>query len=181
MAPRKSASKTRARNEPVSGWPADETERLSGCLGRLLRHVRRDDFAITGGVAIQCGLAALGCSSWRTSIADLDRRRCDTSRNPMFPLAPKDQIFDLLGWPREAWAAARSDAQIEFGRDAVLRVHLNFHTLPTRSSASVPRIQGRFQKLPSDKRNRASPFSLKLRIRPVSPSGVGANRPTEVL
>ena len=57
---------------PVVGWPAHEMKRLSGCDGRLLRHVRRDDIAITGGVAIQFGLAALGCSGWRSSIADLD-------------------------------------------------------------------------------------------------------------
>jgi hypothetical protein len=218
-------------------------ERLSGCVDRVIRHVRRDDIAITGGIAIQFGLAALGCSGCRTSIADLDLvavrldavassvseqflishyhvpepgfpkfmvqlvdpisrirvdifpdlvgsignawsftigeqpvnvlglrsildhkcltiskasptrpvdpkhdhdaralaaimgrevptapagsfvkdvyggeadracRRCETSRNPRFPLAPKDQIFDLLGWPRAAQAAAGSDAQ----------------------------------------------------------------------
>jgi hypothetical protein len=57
---------------PVVSWPAHEMKRLSGCVGRLLRHVRRDDIAITGGVAIQFGLAALGCSGWRSSIADLD-------------------------------------------------------------------------------------------------------------
>jgi hypothetical protein len=34
--------------------------------------VCRDDIAITGGVAIQFGLAAQGYSGWRTSIADLD-------------------------------------------------------------------------------------------------------------
>jgi len=53
-------------------FPQSEIERLSGCLRRLVPHVRRDEIAITGGVAIQIGLAAAGHSGWRKSIADLD-------------------------------------------------------------------------------------------------------------
>jgi hypothetical protein len=49
-----------------------EVERLSGCLGRLLRYVQRDDVAITGGIAIQLGMAALGLQGPRRAIADLD-------------------------------------------------------------------------------------------------------------
>lgn len=56
----------------IVGWSDHEMKRLSGCVGRLMRHVCRDDVAITGGVAIQFGLAALGYSGSRTSIADLD-------------------------------------------------------------------------------------------------------------
>jgi hypothetical protein len=41
--------------------------------------------------------------------ADLACRRCKLSRNPMFQLAPKDQIFDLLGWPRAVQRAAGAD------------------------------------------------------------------------
>jgi hypothetical protein len=29
---------------------------------------------------------------------DVACRRCELSQNPGFPLAPKDQIIDLLGW-----------------------------------------------------------------------------------
>lgn len=57
---------------PVVNWSEHEMRRLSGCIGRLIRHVCRDDIAITGGVAIEFGLAALGYSGWRTLIADLD-------------------------------------------------------------------------------------------------------------
>jgi hypothetical protein len=49
-----------------------EIDRLCGCLSRLLPHLRRDQVAITGGVAIQLGLAAAGRSGSRESIADID-------------------------------------------------------------------------------------------------------------
>ena len=49
-----------------------ELTRLSGCLARLMPHVHRDEIALTGGVAIQLGLAALGRTGSRTAIADLD-------------------------------------------------------------------------------------------------------------
>ena len=54
------------------GFSAPETQRLSVCLSRLCRHISRDDVALTGGVAIQLGLAAGGYSGARTPIADLD-------------------------------------------------------------------------------------------------------------
>ena len=60
----------RAGMAPVF-WPT-ELERLSGCLGRLLPHVQQDAVAITGGVAIQLGMAALGVQGPRQAIADLD-------------------------------------------------------------------------------------------------------------
>lgn len=150
----------------IVGFRAHEMERLSGCLARLMPHVKRDEIAITGGVAIQLGLAAIGHRGSRTTIVDLDliskrldsvletvsssflvshyhvlgsavdpkhdldaralgaifRRevpavpadllvedvyggnvdlvcqRCGLSRTRSFPLAPKDQIFDLLGY-----------------------------------------------------------------------------------
>jgi hypothetical protein len=49
-----------------------EIERLSACLVRLLPNLRREDVAITGGVAIQAGLAELGRAGTREAIADLD-------------------------------------------------------------------------------------------------------------
>jgi hypothetical protein len=54
-------------------FSAADTERLSGCLGRLLPHVRRNGVAITGGVAMQLGIARLGGQQGlRTEVADLD-------------------------------------------------------------------------------------------------------------
>src|SRR5262245_54799390 len=49
-----------------------ELERLAGCLGRLLPHVKRDGVAITGGVAMQFALTGLGRQALRNGIADLD-------------------------------------------------------------------------------------------------------------
>ena len=46
--------------------------RLSACLHRLMPHVRQNEVAITGGVAIQIGMAEAGGSERRTTIADLD-------------------------------------------------------------------------------------------------------------
>ncbi len=54
------------------GFPDSELERLFGCLGKLMPHVRRDDFAVTGGVAIEFGLAEIGRPGYRTTVADLD-------------------------------------------------------------------------------------------------------------
>src|SRR5262245_30984680 len=51
---------------------ADELERLSACLCRLMPHVRRNELAITGGLAIELRLAAAGQPGRRTEIADLD-------------------------------------------------------------------------------------------------------------
>ena len=53
-------------------FPASELERLSRCLERLMPHVRQSELAITGGVAIQFGLAEAGYAGRRTAIADLD-------------------------------------------------------------------------------------------------------------
>jgi hypothetical protein len=58
-----------AKNQHV---PIFRSARLAVCLGKLLPHVRASDVAITGGVAIEHGLAARGCAGVRTAIADLD-------------------------------------------------------------------------------------------------------------
>ena len=47
-------------------------DRLTGCLDRLVPHVRLDSVAMTGGVAMQLGMARLGRQSVRSEIADLD-------------------------------------------------------------------------------------------------------------
>jgi hypothetical protein len=49
-----------------------EIDRLSGCLARLIPHVRLESIAITGGVGMQLGLAGLGRPAPRDEIADLD-------------------------------------------------------------------------------------------------------------
>ena len=49
-----------------------EMDRLSTCLARLLPNLRRDAVAMTGGVAIQIGMAQLGREGKRNTIADLD-------------------------------------------------------------------------------------------------------------
>jgi hypothetical protein len=55
-----------------SGFCESELARLSICLRKLIAHVHQDDVAITGGVAIQLGLAKAGRVGGRTTIADLD-------------------------------------------------------------------------------------------------------------
>jgi len=55
-----------------TGFPESELERLAGCVDRLLSHVRQADIAVTGGVAIELGLAEIGHTGCRTRIADLD-------------------------------------------------------------------------------------------------------------
>ena len=57
---------------PVAWFPCGEMGRLSACLGRLLPHLGENDVAITGGVAIQIGMAELGHVGSREAIADLD-------------------------------------------------------------------------------------------------------------
>ena len=56
----------------AAGFSDSEMDRLSVCLARLTPHLRRDDVAITGGVAIQLGMAELGHGGSRGVIADLD-------------------------------------------------------------------------------------------------------------
>jgi hypothetical protein len=51
---------------------ASQTARLSACLARLTPHLRLNRVALTGGVAIDAGLSALGLSGTRHRIADLD-------------------------------------------------------------------------------------------------------------
>ena len=51
---------------------ATELDRLSGCLSRLIPHVDLDSVALTGGVAMQMGMALLGRQAPRSDIADLD-------------------------------------------------------------------------------------------------------------
>ena len=55
-----------------SGFCESELERLSVCLHKLIAHVHQGEVAITGGVAIQLGLAETGRVGGRTTIADLD-------------------------------------------------------------------------------------------------------------
>lgn len=47
-------------------------ERLATCLERLMPHLLQNDVAITGGVAIQFGMAETGCTGSRRTLADLD-------------------------------------------------------------------------------------------------------------
>ena len=49
-----------------------DAARLAGCLARLLPHMRLDRVALTGGMAMELGLAGLGHSAQRHTIADLD-------------------------------------------------------------------------------------------------------------
>jgi hypothetical protein len=56
----------------VVGFSDAEVRRLSACLARLLPHLRHEHVAMTGGVAIQLGLADLGRAGSRRAIADLD-------------------------------------------------------------------------------------------------------------
>ena len=56
----------------ISGFSAKEMARLTDCLGRLLPHVARADIAITGGVAMQAGMAGRGRPCVRSEITDLD-------------------------------------------------------------------------------------------------------------
>jgi hypothetical protein len=51
---------------------SSEISRLSGCLGRLIPHLRLGDVAVTGGVAIQLRMAELGLEGSRKTIDDLD-------------------------------------------------------------------------------------------------------------
>ena len=55
-----------------TSFPASELERLSRCLASFMPHVRESELAVTGGVAIQFGLAERGHAGRRTAIADLD-------------------------------------------------------------------------------------------------------------
>ena len=60
-------------SEPLHvAFPPAEIERLLACLARLLPNLRENDVAITGGVAIQIGMAELGYEGSREAIADLD-------------------------------------------------------------------------------------------------------------
>jgi hypothetical protein len=56
----------------IAGFSAQEMTRLTDCLGRLLPHVGRPDIAITGGVAMQVGMAGQGRPGTRSDITDLD-------------------------------------------------------------------------------------------------------------
>jgi hypothetical protein len=49
-----------------------ESARLSRCLDRLAPHLRLDSIAVTGGVGIQLGLAALERAGQRDRMVDLD-------------------------------------------------------------------------------------------------------------
>ena len=49
-----------------------EALRLGGCLDRLMPHLRMNCIALTGGVGMQVGLAALGYPRVRDHVADLD-------------------------------------------------------------------------------------------------------------
>jgi len=54
------------------GFSRIEIARLAGCLDRLTPHLCMDRIALTGGVGMQVGLAALGHQGLRHQVADLD-------------------------------------------------------------------------------------------------------------
>jgi hypothetical protein len=54
------------------GFSRIESDRLNGCLDRLTPHLEMERVALTGGVGMQAGLAALGHSGVRHHVADLD-------------------------------------------------------------------------------------------------------------
>lgn len=54
------------------GLSLSETDRLSGCLARLIPHVKLDSIAIAGGVAMQFALAEAGRRGPGDQVADLD-------------------------------------------------------------------------------------------------------------
>jgi hypothetical protein len=54
------------------GFSTTEMDRLSGCLDRLIPHVRPGSVALTGGVGIQFGMAGMSRHGSREEIADLD-------------------------------------------------------------------------------------------------------------
>lgn len=56
----------------TAGFPAAEMGRLSECLTRLMPHLRQDDVAVTGGVAIQLEMADATLERPRETIEDLD-------------------------------------------------------------------------------------------------------------
>jgi hypothetical protein len=56
----------------TQGFSTTEMNRLSGCLERLMPHVRPGCVALTGGVGIQFGMAGIGRHGSRDEIADLD-------------------------------------------------------------------------------------------------------------
>jgi hypothetical protein len=60
-----------------SWFETPEIVRLAGCLGRLLPHLRLEGVAITGGVAMEIGLARSGRPGSRRTIADLDLLAAD--------------------------------------------------------------------------------------------------------
>ena len=72
MTPNKIAMVENEDVRSVAAFPQREIERLSACLARLLPSLSRDEVAITGGVAIQIGMAQLGSRGTREVIADLD-------------------------------------------------------------------------------------------------------------
>ena len=56
----------------TQGLLTTEIDRLTGCFDRLMPHVQPGSVAVTGGVGIQLGMAALGRQGPRDDIADLD-------------------------------------------------------------------------------------------------------------
>ena len=61
-----------SEHQMIPAFSPIELDRLSGCLARLISHVRLDSVAITGGVAMQLGMAGLGRQGPCRAIADLD-------------------------------------------------------------------------------------------------------------
>jgi hypothetical protein len=66
------SSSATERSPTAQGFCDAELARLSACLSRLLPSLRRKDVAMTGGVAIQVGMAEVGRQGVRAVIADLD-------------------------------------------------------------------------------------------------------------
>ena len=63
-------------------FSAGDSARLHHCLTRLLRHLRVDDFAVTGGVAVEMHLAAAGRPGIRSTLGDLDAIARDVDALP---------------------------------------------------------------------------------------------------
>ena len=56
----------------IQALSSADTDRLSGCLDRLIPHAQMDHLAMTGSVAMQVGMARLGRYGVRNTITDLD-------------------------------------------------------------------------------------------------------------
>jgi len=80
--------KLRTISKASPGSPVDPKHAHAYALGKLLG----------------CSNSAVADGSLVEDVYGIDEaycRRCQLSSNPLFPLAPRDQIFRLLGWTRQ--------------------------------------------------------------------------------